>query len=91
MENQKIIYLAIIIAFLHTKVHNSLLGRYNVYSSDPRECLRTSWRYAAAYENFSIDPAPCRKNARGKNKIVIPCYKPLLLAENYTEIKKRDS
>ena len=52
-----------IIVLLHTlSAYNSLLLCYKVYSSDPRECLRTSWRYAEAYENFSIDPAPCRKN-----------------------------
>ena len=39
-----------------------------------------------AYENFSIDLAPCRKNPI-KNKIVIPSCQPLLLGENYTEIK----
>ena len=47
---------------LHTlSAYNSLLVRYKVYSSD-RECLCTSWRYAEAYENISIDPAACRKN-----------------------------
>ena len=51
------------IVLLHTlSAYNSLLVRYKVYSTDPRECLCTSWRYAEAYENFSIDPAPCRKN-----------------------------
>ena len=42
--------------------YNSLLVRYKVHSSDPRECLYTSWRYGKAYENFSIDPAPCWKS-----------------------------
>ena len=52
-----------IIVLLHTlSAYNSLLVRYKVYSTDPRECLCTSWRYAEAYENFSIDPAPFRKN-----------------------------
>ena len=41
---------------------DSLLVRYKVYLSDPRECLCTSWRYAEAYESFSIDPTPWRKN-----------------------------
>ena len=67
--------------------YNSLLVRYNVYSSDPRECLCTSWRYAVAYENFSIDPAPCRKNPIKRNKIFISNCKPLLIGENFTEIK----
>ena len=45
------------IVLLHTlSAYNSLLIRYKVYSSDPRECLCT------IYENFSIDPTPCRKN-----------------------------
>ena len=43
--------------------YNSLLVHYKVYLSDHRECFCTSWRYAEeAYENFNIDPAPCRKN-----------------------------
>ena len=55
---------------LHTlSAYNSLLVRYKVYSSDPRECLCTSWRYAEAYENFSIDPAPCQKNPTKKVKL----------------------
>ena len=52
------------IVLLHTlSAYNSLLVRYKVYLSDPRECLCKSWRYAETYE------------------------KPLLLGENYTEIK----
>ena len=52
-----------IIVLFHTlSAYNNLLVRYKVYSSDLRECLCTSWRYAEAYENFSIDPAPFRKN-----------------------------
>ena len=74
------------VVLLHTKVYNSLFIRYKVYSSDPRECLCTSGRYAEAHENFIIDPASCRKNPRRKNKIVIPNYQRLLLGENYTEI-----
>ena len=42
--------------------YNSLLVRYKIYSSDPKECLCTSWRYDEACENCLIDPAPCRKN-----------------------------
>ena len=76
------------IVLLHTlSAYNSLLVRYKVYSSDPRECLRASWRYAEAYDNFSIDAASCRKNPIQKNKIVILNCQPLPLAENYTEIK----
>ena len=56
-----------VIDLFHTlPTYNSLLVRYNVYSSDPRECLRTSWRYAETYEDFSIDPAPCWKNPKKK-------------------------
>ena len=40
----------------------SLLDRYKVYLSDPRECLCTRWRYGETYENFSIDSPQCRKN-----------------------------
>ena len=43
-------------------IYNSLLVRYKNYLSDSRECLYTTWRYAEAYENFSIDPTQCRKN-----------------------------
>ena len=42
------------IALLHTlSAYNSLLVRYKVYSSDPREFLCTNGRYAEAYENCS--------------------------------------
>ena len=52
-----------IIVLFHTlSAYNSLLVRHKVYSSDPRECLCASRRYGEGYENFSIDPAPCRKN-----------------------------
>ena len=76
-----------LIVLLHTlSTYNGLLFCYKVYSSDPRECLRTIRRYAEVYEHFSIDPAPCRKNPI-KNKIIILNCQPLLLGENYTEIK----
>ena len=76
-----------IIVLLHTlSAYNSLLVRYKVYSSDLRECLCTSCRYAESYENFSVDSAPCRKNPM-KNKIVMLNCQPLLLGENSTEIK----
>ena len=41
----------------YLSANNSLLVRYKVYSSGPRECLCSTWRYAGAYENFIIDPA----------------------------------
>ena len=76
------------IVLLHAlSAYNSLLVHYKIYSSDPREGLCTSWRYAEAYENFSIDPAPYLKNPIKKKKIVILNCQPLLLGENYTEIK----
>ena len=79
------------IALLHTlSAYKSLLVRYNVYSSVPSDCLCISGRYGEAYENFSIDPAPYRKNPI-KNKLFIPNCQPLLLGENYTKKKKRDS
>ena len=79
------------IVLLHAlSAYNSLHVRYKVYSSDPRECLCTSWRYVEAYKNFSIHPAPCQKNPIKKNKIVIQNCQPLLLGENYTG-KKRGS
>ena len=82
LDIQKCIFL------LHTlSAYNSLLVRYKVYSSDSRECLCTSWRYAEVCENFSIDPAPFQKNPTKKNKTFISNCLPLLLGENYTEIK----
>ena len=44
----------------------------------------TTWRYAKVYENFSVDPAPCRKNPIKKWN----CHTklPQLLEEDYTEI-----
>ena len=48
-----------IVLFHTSSAYNSLLVLYKVYSSGPRECLCTSCRYGDAYENFSIDPAPC--------------------------------
>ena len=40
--------------------------------------------HTEAYENFSIDTAPFRKNPI---KIKMSYYQPLLPGENYTEIK----
>ena len=53
----------IIVLLNALSAYNNLLVRYKVYSSDPRECLCKGWRYAKAYGNFSIDPAPCRKSS----------------------------
>ena len=70
------------IVLLHTlSAYNILLVRFKVYSSDTRKGLCTNWRYGEAYENLSIDPAPCRKNPI-KNKIVIRNCQRLLLEEN---------
>ena len=79
-----------VIALLHTlSAYKSLLVRYKVYSSDPRKCVCTSWRYAKAYENLSTDPAPCRKNPIKNNVVILNCQL-LLLAENYTEINTKN-
>ena len=73
-----------LIVHLHTlSAYNSLLVRCKVHSSDPRECLCTSWTYAEAYENFSIEPAPCQKNPITKIKIVVLNFQPLLLVKYY--------
>ena len=75
-----------IIVLLHIlSAYNSLLVRYKVYSTDPRECLSASWRYAEAYENFSIDPSRCQKNPT--KKIVLLNCQSLPLGDNYNEIK----
>ena len=64
------------IAFLHTlSAYNSLIVRYKVYSSDLRECLCTSLRYAEAYENC-IDPVPCRRNPTRKRNCHIKLSAP---------------
>ena len=61
------------IVLLHIlSAYDSLLVRYKVYLADPRECLCASLRYAEAYENFSIDPAPFPKNLM-KIKIKLSC------------------
>ena len=80
-------YLAMVL--LHTlSAYNNLFVRHKVYSTDPSEYLCTSWRYAEAYENFSIDASTMlKKSYKNKNKIVILNCQPLLLGKNYTEIK----
>ena len=51
------------IVLLHTSsAYKRLHDHYNVYSSDPRECLRMRRRYGEVYLYFRIDPAPCRQN-----------------------------
>ena len=76
-----------LIVLLHTlSAYDSLLVRCKVYSSDPRECFCTSRTYAEAYENFSIEPAPCQKNPTKKIKLPLN-FQSLLIGENYTEIK----
>ena len=73
------------IVLLHTlSAYNSLLVRYKVYSSDPRECLCTSWRYAEVYENFSTDPAPCRKNPIKKYTCHTKLSALITIINNYT-------
>ena len=68
------------IVFLHTpSTYNSLIVRYKLYSFYPMECLCTQGEgICEAYENFSIDPAPCRKNPTKKinlsYQIVSPYY-----------------
>ena len=57
------------IVLIHTLLAcDSLLVSYKVCSTDPREYLCTSWRYAKVNENFSIDPAPFWKNPIKKKK-----------------------
>ena len=66
------------IVLLHTvSAYDSLLVRYKVYLSDPRECLCTSWRYTKADENFSINPAPCRKDSIKKKNYHIKLSAPI--------------
>ena len=51
------------IVLLHTlSAYDSLLVRYKVDPSDPRESLCARRRYGEAYAYFSIDPATCREN-----------------------------
>ena len=71
---EPLLILKTFIFLLHTSsVYKSLLVRYKAYWSDRREGLCTqSERYGEAYENFSIDQAPCRKNPIKKIKLVSP-------------------
>ena len=57
------------IVLLHIlSANNSLLVHYEVYSSDPRKCLCTTWRYAEVYEKLSIVPVSRQKNPIWKKK-----------------------
>ena len=57
-----------------------------MYSSNPKECLCTTWWYGEAYVCLSTDPALYQKNPT-KYKFDIPKCQSLLLGEKYPEKK----
>ena len=73
----------------HTlSAYNSFLVRDEVYSSNPKKCLCTRWRYGEAYTYFIIDPwsstmlKESYKKQTSHTKMLA-----ILLGENYTEKK----
>ena len=74
------------VALLHTlSAYNSLLIRYEVYSSDPREYLCTQPETILKSMKSLVLMQHHIKRIISKNKIVIANYQSLLLG-NYTEI-----
>ena len=63
-----------------------LYQHITVYSSAIKYIRLIPGNVCVKAENFSIDPASCRKNPI-KNKIGLLNCQPLLLEENYTGIK----
>ena len=73
----------------HTlSAYNSFLVRDEVYSSNPKKCLCTRWRYGEAYTYLIIDPwsstmlKESYKKQTSHTKMLA-----ILLGENYTEKK----
>ena len=76
------------IVLLHTlSAYNSLLVRYKVYSSDPRECLCTQAEGIVKPMKTLVLIQHHVERILEKNKLLIPNCQPLLLVENYTGIK----
>ena len=75
------------IVLLHTlSAYNSLLVRYKVYSSDPRECLCTQPEGMLKSMKTIVLIQQHVERILQKNKIVLRYCQPLLLGEDYTEI-----
>ena len=77
-----------IAVLLHTlAAYNSLLLRDKVYSSHPRECLCTQAEGMVKPIKTLVLIQHHVERILLKNKLVIPNCQPLLLGENYIEIK----
>ena len=77
-----------IIVLLHTlSAYNSLLVRYKVYSSDPRECLCAQAESMMKPMKTLVSIQHHVERILEKNKLVILSCQSLLLGESYTEIK----
>ena len=68
-------------------VYNSLLVRYKVYSFDPMEYFSTQAEGMVKPRKTLVLIQHHVERILQKNKLVIPNCQPLLLGENYTEIK----
>ena len=76
------------IGLLHTlSAYNSLLVRYKVYLSDPRECLCTQAEDMVKPRKTLVLIQHHVERILQKNKLVKANCQPLLLGENCTEIK----
>ena len=71
--------LEILVVLLHNlSAYNSVLARYKVYLSHPRECLYTRLRYGEAYIYVSIDPPLSKEPYKKVNlsyQIVNPTFR----------------
>ena len=76
------------IVLLHTlTAYNNLLVRYKVYSSDLRECLCTQGEGMVRPMKTLVLIQHHVERILQKNRLVIPNCQPLLLGENYSEMK----
>ena len=76
-----------IIVLLHTlSAYNSLLVRYKVYSSDPRECLCTQLEGMLKSMKTLVLIQHHVERILWKYEIIIPNCEPLLLGEDYTDV-----
>ena len=76
------------IVFLHTlTAYNNLLVRYKVYWSDLRERLCTQAEGMVRPMKTLVLIQHHVERILQKNRLVIPNCQPLLLGENYTEMK----
>ena len=85
---EPLLILKIFIVLLHTlSAYNSLLVRYKVYLSDPRELLYTQAEGIVKSIKTLVLIQYHVERILEKNKLLIPNCQTLLLGENYAEIK----